>query len=78
MAQPARRRRTQPSQQALPPAEPPEPPAEPTPPRPAAVPGEERVVCFLSGAQVPKSQAVLIRIGPNKTMWMDRALTNQG
>lgn len=74
MAQPARRRRTHPS---LPPAEPPDPPGPPGPPT-AVAPGEETVVCFLSGAVVPKSRAVLIRIGPNKTMWMDRALTNQG
>ena len=65
---PARRRRTQPS---LPPAEPPDPPEPP-------VETEEMVTCFLSGERVPKRDAVLIRIGPNKTMWMMKTLTNQG
>lgn len=79
MAQPARRRRTHPS---LPPV-PPEPPDPPEPPPAAeaqaeAAPGEEVVQCFLSGVRVPKSQAVRVRLGPGKVMWMAKELTNQG
>jgi len=68
MAQPARRRRTQPSM-LPPPSEPPDPPENET---------QEMVTCFLSGARIPKERAVLARLGPGKVMWMAKELTSQG
>lgn len=76
MAQPARRRRTQPSM-SPPPSEPPDPPVPPVPPEPE-VETREMVTCFLSGARIPKERAVLARLGPGKVMWMSKELTNQG
>ena len=66
MAQAARRRRTQPSL-TPPPSEPPEPPEL----------GADLVTCFLSGARLNKSEAVLVRLGPGKVMWMAKELTSQ-
>lgn len=31
---------------------------------------EELVTCFVSGRQVPRSQAVQVRIGPRQRVWM--------
>jgi hypothetical protein len=39
---------------------------------------EDVVVCFLSGARLHKSEAVRVRLGPGKVMWMAKELTNQG
>jgi len=52
---------------STPPSEPPDPPDT-----------RELVTCFLSGARLTKDQAVLVRIGPGKVMWMAKELTNQG
>ena len=68
MAQPSRRRRTHPTVVKPNPPGPPEPPDDAT----------EWVTCFLSGERVPKDRAVLVRIGPGKTMWMSAELTAQG
>ena len=69
MPQPSRRRsRTHPSMVPPKPPEPPEPPDE----------TEDWVTCFLSGERVPKDKAVLVRIGPGKTMWMSAELTAAG
>lgn len=70
MAQPARRRRTQPVMAS---AAPPEPPDDPP-----AIDDDNHVTCFLSGERVPKERAVLVRIGPGRTMWMSKDLTSQG
>ena len=31
---------------------------------------EELVTCFMSGQTVPRSQAVLVKIGPGQRVWM--------
>lgn len=31
---------------------------------------EELVTCFVSGRQVPRSEAVQVRIGPRQRVWM--------
>jgi len=58
-----------------PPSEPPDPPE---PPAVADEPGVEMVTCFLSGARIPKTRAVLARLGPGRVMWMAKDLTSQG
>lgn len=81
MTQATRRRRTQPNL-----TPPPEPPGPPAPPEdgPALERAEaksqedEWVTCFLSGERILKRQAVLARIGPGRSMWIDRSLTAEG
>lgn len=81
MAQPDRRRRTL-SAIATRASSPSEPPgaAMGAPREPSPAPDETQqdgwVTCFLSGDRVPKEQAVLVRIGPGRTMWMAKNLTS--
>lgn len=83
MAQSDRRRRT-PSVVATRAPSPGDPPGAssgaPREPSPAPDEVEQHgwVTCFLSGDRVPKEQAVLVRIGPGRTMWMAKNLTSQG
>ncbi len=37
----------------------------------------DTVLCALSGRRLRRSDAVLIRIGPNRTMWIARDLTSR-
>lgn len=75
MAESARRRRTHPSLSSVSsPTEPPEPPDNGD----GDEEDEDMVTCFLSGARLHKIDAVRVRLGPGKIMWMAKELTNQG
>ncbi len=39
---------------------------------------EEYVVCFFTGRKVPRSQAVQVRLGPGRKVWMLRVLCREG
>lgn len=36
---------------------------------------EEQVTCFVSGESIPKSKAVLVKIGPGQRVWMRHEFT---
>lgn len=43
-----------------------------------ATSAEEHVVCFFTGRKVPRSQAVQVRLGPGRKVWMLRVLCRDG
>jgi hypothetical protein len=36
------------------------------------------VMCVMSGAWIPRAQAVMVVLGPGRRRWVDRSLTNAG
>lgn len=42
-----------------------------------ATPVDDCVTCFVSGERVPKSMAVLVKIGPGQRVWMRPEFTQE-